>query len=166
MSNKKDEAQCMGVCITGDNEEVLQSSFRECGYRSKAVLKENNDNFAVYSLGIKVLMWWSFYFRVSSKEDAFEVTQSSEIISPFEREEYKIVVKRSLTHMDYEFPETLNVVLYPNGLPKLPIASFSRLTEDEFAGFIEKEELEIKKALNPKTKKLVTVNPKASSSSK
>lgn len=137
-------------------EESLKDVFldkpRNCAYNFVAKKVKEDEDFALYTLGVKVILTWDSFFEAYSSEDLFEVIQSSKIIDTFDRDEYQVTVKRTLPHKDYAFPDTLELTLHLRSVAKFnknTVSGFIALSEEDFKG-IEEEDLARRTPVAPK----------------
>ena len=148
----EEQKNWLGVYLTGEDtnpKDYFISDPKTVGYNFVSKKIDSNENFAIYSLGVRVLMPWSYYFQAISTLHAFEVTQSTSIIGAFDRDEYRVTVKRSLNG-EYAFPDTIVIKLLPQGLSHLPFNIFARLSGKEFEENLKKEQELFAEMVKPK----------------
>lgn len=149
----EDKKNWLGVNLVDEDanpKDYFISDPKTTGYNFVSKKITCDENFAIYSLGVRVLMPWSYYFRALSTLDAFEVTQSSSVISSFDRDEYRVTVKRSLGDVKYEFPDSLVIKLLPQTLSHLPFSVYAKLSEKEFEENLKKEQDLFEDLIKPK----------------
>lgn len=145
--SKKEYSDYIGVCLSDSrldqNLKIFEKGAKDLFLTCTAKKISSNEHFALYCLGVKVIMIWNYYFEVFSTKEAFEVTQNSSFIDSFDRETYKFTAKRSLPHLEYDFPDTLDVKLHPHQSISIPTTGYKQISEEEFDECLKIEEKEL-----------------------